>query len=90
MNSRRPQTIRAHNELVRELIALERSGMFEHALAELRGVWDDVTTDPVVDEMDARHAADIHLRCGALIGFLGHSGDLEQTACLRRACREGA
>ena len=73
MNSRRPQTIRAHNELVRELIALERSGMFEHALAELRGVWDDVTTDPVVDDLDARHAADIHLRCGALIGFLGHS-----------------
>jgi len=76
MTSRRPQTIRAHNELVRELVALERSGMFEHALAELRGIWDDVTADPLVDDLDARVAANIHLRCGALIGFLGHSRQL--------------
>ncbi|PYS99837.1 MAG: hypothetical protein DMF63_10095 [Acidobacteria bacterium] len=45
--------------------------MLEQALIELRGVWDDVTTDPVVDNLDARLAANIHLRCGALIGFLG-------------------
>ena len=76
MNSRRPQTIRAHNELLRELLALERSGMFDQGLVELRGVWDDVTTDPVVDDLDARLAANIHLRCGALIGFLGHSRQL--------------
>ena len=76
MNSRRPQTIRAHNELVRELIALERSGMFEQALLELRGIWDDVSADPVVEELEARQAANILLRCGALIGFLGHSRQL--------------
>jgi len=76
MTSRRPQTIRAHNELVRELVALERSGLFEHALAELRGIWDDVTADPLVDDLDARVAANIRLRCGALIGFLGHSRQL--------------
>src|SRR5678816_1923603 len=76
MTSRRPQTTRAHNELVCELVALERRGMFENALAELRGIWDDVTTDPLVDDLDARVAANIRLRCGALIGFLGHSRQL--------------
>jgi tetratricopeptide (TPR) repeat protein len=76
MNSRRPQTLRSINELLLELHALERSGKFEQSLIELRGIWDDVTTDPVVDDLDARVAANIYLRCGALIGFLGHSRQL--------------
>lgn len=73
MNSLRPQTARAHSELVRELFALERSGLFEQALMELRGTWDDTTVEPSVEDLDSRLAADIYLRCGALIGFLGHS-----------------
>jgi tetratricopeptide (TPR) repeat protein len=73
MNPRHPQTARAHSELVRELFALERCGLFEHALLELRGVWDDTMVDPNVEGLDPRIAADIYLRCGALIGFLGHS-----------------
>ena len=73
MKSRHPQKARAHGELVRELFALERSGLFEQALAELRGIWDDTTSDPNVEGLDARITADIYLRCGALIGFLGHS-----------------
>ena len=76
MTSRRPQTTRALNELLRELVALERSGMFDQARVELRGVWDDLTTDPVVDDLDAPLAANIYLRCGALMGFLGHSRQL--------------
>jgi tetratricopeptide (TPR) repeat protein len=73
MNPRRPQTARAHSELVRELVLLERTGFFDQAMTELRGIWGDTTLDPNVADLDARLAADIYLRCGALIGFLGHS-----------------
>ncbi len=73
MNPRHPQTARAHSELVHELFALERSGLFEQAMTELRGVWDDTTVEPNVEDLDARMAAEMYLRCGALIGFLGHS-----------------
>jgi tetratricopeptide (TPR) repeat protein len=73
MNPRHPQTARAHSELVRELLALERTGLFEQAMLELRGIWEDSTVDPNVEGLDARMAADIYLRCGALIGFIGHS-----------------
>ncbi|MEO6333480.1 MAG: tetratricopeptide repeat protein [Pyrinomonadaceae bacterium] len=73
MNSPHPRTARAHRDLVRELFALERSGHFEQAMAELRGIWDDTTDDPQVQNLDSRTGAEIYLRCGALIGFLGHS-----------------
>jgi tetratricopeptide (TPR) repeat protein len=69
----RPQTTRrAHNELLREIFSLERSGQFDHALQELRGVWDDTTEQPDVRDLDTRLTAETYLRCGALIGFLGH------------------
>ncbi|MEO8042102.1 MAG: hypothetical protein ABI646_05795 [Acidobacteriota bacterium] len=42
-------------------------------MMELRGIWDDTAVEPNVEEMEPRMAADIYLRCGALIGFLGHS-----------------
>jgi tetratricopeptide (TPR) repeat protein len=73
MTSLSPQTGRAHGELLHELFALERCGQFERALAELRGIWDDLTLEPSVDGLDPQLAAEIYLRCGALIGFLGHS-----------------
>ncbi|MEP6704132.1 MAG: hypothetical protein ABJB34_04950 [Acidobacteriota bacterium] len=76
MNSPHPRTALAHRNLVRELFALERSGQFEQAMAELRGIWDDTTDEPRVQDLDARTSAEIYLRCGALIGFLGHSRQL--------------
>lgn len=72
MNPLRPQTARARTELLRELFHLERSGQFDRAFAELRGVWEDTTEQPDVDNLDSRSAAETFLRCGALIGFLGH------------------
>ncbi|HUR97474.1 MAG TPA: tetratricopeptide repeat protein [Pyrinomonadaceae bacterium] len=72
MNPLRPQTARAHRDLLRELIGLERSGQFDLALQELRGVWDNTTELPNVENLDAALAAETYLRCGALIGFLGH------------------
>lgn len=73
MNPRHPETARAHVELVHELFALERRGLFEQGMMELRGVWDDTAAEPHVENLDARMTAEIYLRCGALIGFLGHS-----------------
>lgn len=52
---------------------MERSGHYEKAIAELQGLWDDITTLPKVEGFEAREAAELFLRCGALIGFLGHN-----------------
>lgn len=40
-------------------------------LAELRHIWGDTTVFPNVDDFEPRTAAEVVLRCGALIGFLG-------------------
>jgi tetratricopeptide (TPR) repeat protein len=54
------------------LFKLERRGRYEEALAELRHIWEDINSFPEVEDFAPRPAADIILRCGALIGFLGH------------------
>lgn len=58
--------------LTGNLFKLERCGKYEEALAELRDIWEDTTTFPNVDEFAPREAAEIILRCGAVIGFFGH------------------
>ena len=58
--------------LIGNLFKLERCGRYEEALAELRDIWEDTTTFPSVDNFAPRTAAEIILRCGALIGFFGH------------------
>ena len=73
MEPHRPQIpTSAYSELLRELHKLERSGKFDQALHELRCVWDDTTKEPNLAGLDGRVAAETLLRCGALIGFLGH------------------
>lgn len=67
-----PHTARAQRALLREVFALERSGEFDQALTELKGVWDDTTEMPNVVGLDTRISAELILRCGALLGFLGH------------------
>ncbi len=58
--------------LIESLFKLERCGRYEEALAELRDIWEDTTAFPSVDDFASRTAAEIILRCGALIGFFGH------------------
>lgn len=55
------------------LFKLERCGKYEEALAEIRHIWKDTNDFPDVDAFAPRAAAEIILRCGALIGFLGHT-----------------
>ncbi len=73
MNPRYPHIARAHQALTRELVSLERSGEFDQALQALKGIWDDTMAEPTVDGLDQRSSAEIYLRCGSLMGFLGHS-----------------
>jgi len=53
------------------LFKLERRGRYEEALAELRHIWENTNSLPNVEGFSPREAAEIILRCGALIGFLG-------------------
>jgi tetratricopeptide (TPR) repeat protein len=57
--------------LTENLFKLERCGRYEEALAELRHIWEDTNSFPDVDDFAPRTAAEIFLRCGAVIGFLG-------------------
>ncbi len=59
--------------LTGNLFKLERCGRYEEALSELRHIWEDTTTFPDVSGFVSRDAAEILLRCGSLIGFLGHT-----------------
>lgn len=59
--------------VVNELHSLERCGKYEEALVELREIWEDTTSFPNVEEFEPHIAAEIFLRCGSLIGFLGHN-----------------
>jgi tetratricopeptide (TPR) repeat protein len=58
--------------LIGNLFKLEICGRHEEALAELRDIWEDFTSFPNVSEFAPRAAAEIVLRCGALVGFFGH------------------
>ena len=72
MNPLRPHVTVAHAKSLRDVFVMERRGAFDEALSALRGVWEDTTADPNIAELDSRQAAETYLRCGALIGFLGH------------------
>lgn len=58
--------------LAEKLFKLERTGRYDEAFAELGDVWLDRTKLPEVNDLDQKNAAEIILRCGSLIGFLGH------------------
>lgn len=59
--------------LLEKLLILERRGRYDEALAELKDIWEDITTFPDVEDFEPRTQAEFILRCGALIGFLGHN-----------------
>lgn len=55
------------------LVKLERCGLYEKALAELKDVWRDTNEPPDTATFAPLEAAEIILRCGSLIGFHGHN-----------------
>lgn len=56
----------------KKLVKLERTGRYEDALAMVRHIWPDLSTMPDVANLESRDAAEMLLRCGSLLGFLGH------------------
>ncbi|HEV7929746.1 MAG TPA: hypothetical protein VGP12_06395, partial [Nitrosospira sp.] len=56
-----------------KLIKLERTGRYEDALALIRHIWPDLSATPEIKDLEPREAAEMLLRCGSLIGFLGHA-----------------
>lgn len=59
--------------LAKQLFQLERSGKYEKALTEVKEIWEDISESPQTKDFETKDAAEILLRCGALIGFLGHN-----------------
>src|SRR5215203_2331065 len=57
--------------LTKKLHDFEMCGRYEEALAEIRHIWEDTTLLPNTDDFEPQMAAEIILRCGSLIGFLG-------------------
>lgn len=41
-------------------------------MSEIRHLWPDLSAMPEITDLDPREAAEVLLRCGSLIGFLGH------------------
>lgn len=55
------------------LVKLERRGLYEQALTELKDVWSNTDESPDTCACAPFEAAEIILRCGSLIGFHGHN-----------------
>jgi tetratricopeptide (TPR) repeat protein len=65
--------------LIGNLFKLERCGRYEDALAELQDIWEDTSKLPDVSEFSDQIAAEIILRCGAIIGFHGHNKQISDS-----------
>ncbi|HQU85252.1 MAG TPA: hypothetical protein PKY59_19080 [Pyrinomonadaceae bacterium] len=59
--------------LAKEIFQMERSGKYESALTAVKEIWEDISKSPQTKGFETKDAAEILLRCGALIGFLGHN-----------------
>lgn len=55
------------------LVKLERCGLYEQALAELKDIWRDTNEPPDTAGCTSLETAETILRCGSLIGFHGHN-----------------
>ncbi|MGC2238634.1 MAG: tetratricopeptide repeat protein [Pyrinomonadaceae bacterium] len=62
----------ALQNLISEIIGLERIGDYEQAFELLREFWSDITEPPDVDGLPPVIAGEILLRCGSIVGFLGN------------------
>lgn len=62
-----------NNLSLKRLLQLERCGRYDEAIQELGSIWQDKSLFPIVDNFDKPTAAEIILRCGCLIGFLGYN-----------------
>lgn len=62
--------------LIKRLLTLEKSGRYEEAFAELEPLWQNTDDLPDTSEFEPNAAAEIILRCGSLLGFLGFNNQI--------------
>ena len=65
--------------LCKRLFKLERQGRYKEALNEIEDIWQDKTKLPEVEDLEPKLAAEFILRCGSLIGFLGHNEQIPES-----------
>lgn len=65
--------------LLQKLFYFERYGKYEEALEELENIWEDTSDFPDVENLNAFEAAEMFLRCGSLIGFHGHTKQIQNS-----------
>lgn len=70
--------------LAKKLRKLERCGRYEDALSAVADIWDDIDSQPKVDQFDHRDAAEILLRCGSLYGFYGHNKQIRDAQIMSK------
>jgi tetratricopeptide (TPR) repeat protein len=58
--------------LAQNIVALERSGEYEESLNILSEFWADKSVPPDTEGLSNRDSAEVFLRCGSVIGFIGH------------------
>ncbi len=63
----------------KRLLKLERSGRYEEAISQLKVIWEDITKPPKTEGLSKKNEAEIFLRCGSLIGFLGHNKQISDS-----------
>ncbi len=56
---------------IKRLFELEKMGKYDEIFAEVESIWTDRTKLPDVENLEPHLAAEVILRCGSLIGFLG-------------------
>lgn len=59
-----------------EIFLLERQGRYAEAVHELRSIWKDKSLFPDTDGLSNAEEAEVLLRCGSLLGFLGHNDQI--------------
>lgn len=62
--------------LCNKLLNLERTGRLDDAFYLVEEIWSDRTKLPDVEHFEPYTAAELILRCGSLIGFIGHNKQL--------------
>ncbi len=78
MNFPIPQRVTATSVSVCELRKLERKGKYQEALNSLGEIWSDPPeTKPQLRHFAPQTAAEVLLRCGALIGFWAHNRQIQ-------------
>jgi tetratricopeptide (TPR) repeat protein len=67
------------NEILENTKQYERLGKYEEARKCLSAFWSEITEFPNVSTLNTEEQAELFLRCGSLVGFIGNCRQLENS-----------